>query len=97
MVENINLQKILFSAPSSVKINALEQKHGNMQNRSFKKHFEDEENEKKKEEERLQPDHNLSYDIQQKGKEAGEDNEQSFAMEYSKNEHRQLKLVDIVV
>ena len=96
MVENINLQKKYFPASSAVKIKALKQKHGNMQDKRFKRHFEDEEKEKKKEE-CLQPDYNLANNIQPKRKEAGKDDEQGFGMDYSKNEDRQLKLVDIVV
>jgi hypothetical protein len=96
MVENINLQKRVFPASSKLKIKALEQKQGGMQERHFKKHLDEEGDEDKKKEQRSKDKLETRVSKQTK-KKKGFDNKQGLKTERSQTESPHLKVIDIVV
>lgn len=64
MVDNLNLQKILFPVPSTINVKGLKQRQNNAQNRSFKRHLEKDDPEKKKHEELPSEDEKKNKDNQ---------------------------------
>ncbi|MBW1900206.1 MAG: hypothetical protein JRJ20_01075 [Deltaproteobacteria bacterium] len=99
MVDNINLQKILFPASSASKIKALEKKHGHTRDRNFKRHLEKEkdEDERNNEEEWRLNNDKESYINKQKKRKAGSDDHSGHETTKSETENKCMKRIDIVV
>jgi len=97
MADNINLQKITFPASQTTKIKPLKQKHNHLQDRSFRRHLDEEEDEEQKEE-RQQRDITGSLIMNRSGRTDDNKNQKKGVLsKNSVNRGKRQKLIDILV